>query len=198
MLIIGRRLVHVFEGKNQAEAELRGAATRIRENALQDDNLADRIALEASLGVVVARWRDLCWQFMQTTLISHGNFLLAPVAGLTLCAPRYLAGSMSLGEVTQAVRDSSSDAGPIAAGDWLGLSRSGIEVIDADLAAACIALLDRLIGAGHEIVTIIEGEGASPAITRHLEVWLHDNRPGCDAEVHHGGQPLYPYLFGIE
>ena len=101
MLVIGRRLVHVFEGKNQAESEFRGAATRIRENALQDDNLADRIALEASLNEVVARWRDLCWQFMQTTFISHGNFLLAPVVGLALCAPRYLSGSMSLGEVTQ-------------------------------------------------------------------------------------------------
>lgn len=102
MLFIGRRLVHVFEGKNQAESELRGAATRIRENALQDDNLADRVALETSLDMVVRRWTDLCWQFMQTTFISHGNFLLAPVVGLALCAPRYLAGSMSLGEVTQA------------------------------------------------------------------------------------------------
>jgi len=101
MLVIGRRLVHVFEGKNQAESEFRGAATRIRENALQADNAADRSALEASLNEVVARWRDLCWQFMQTTLISHGNFLLAPVVGLALCAPRYLSGSMSLGEVTQ-------------------------------------------------------------------------------------------------
>jgi len=31
-----------------------------------------------------------------------------------------------------------------------------------------------------------------------VEVWVHDNRPGCEVEVHHGGQPLYPYLFGIE
>jgi dihydroxyacetone kinase-like predicted kinase len=29
-------------------------------------------------------------------------------------------------------------------------------------------------------------------------VWVHDNRPNCEVEVHHGGQPLYPYLFGIE
>jgi dihydroxyacetone kinase-like predicted kinase len=54
------------------------------------------------------------------------------------------------------------------------------------------------VGPEHEIVTIIEGDGASQAITRHLEVWLHDNRAGCEVEVHHGGQPLYPYLFGIE
>jgi ABC-type uncharacterized transport system fused permease/ATPase subunit len=102
MLVIGRRLVRVFEGKNQAEAELRRSAARIRENALQDDNAGDRKELQASLENVIARWRDLCWQLMQTTLISHGNFLLAPVVALTLCAPKYLAGTMSLGEVTQA------------------------------------------------------------------------------------------------
>jgi uncharacterized protein len=47
-------------------------------------------------------------------------------------------------------------------------------------------------------VTIIEGEGAGAATTRHIEVWLQENRSGVTAEVHHGGQPLYPYLFGIE
>lgn len=102
MLVIGRRLVQVFEGKNQAEAELRRAATRLRENALLPDNVEDRGALQASLVQVIAWWRDLCWQLLQTTLISHGNSLLAPVVALTLCAPKYLAGTMSLGEVTQA------------------------------------------------------------------------------------------------
>lgn len=102
MLVIGRRLVRVFEGKNQAEAELRRSAARIRENALQDNNAGDCKELQASLEHVIARWRDLCWQLMQTTLISHGSFLLAPGVALTLCAPKYLAGTMSLGEVTQA------------------------------------------------------------------------------------------------
>ncbi|MEI7623276.1 MAG: DAK2 domain-containing protein [Actinomycetes bacterium] len=102
------------------------------------------------------------------------------------------------GELTRAVRDSSSDAGPINEGDWLGIARDGIITIDADLADAAAGLLARIVSDDHEIVTIIEGEGATPAATRHLEVWVHDNRPGCEVEVHHGGQPLYPYLFGIE
>ena len=37
------------------------------------------------------------------------------------------------GEVTQAVRDSTCDAGPIAEGDWLGIGRDGIEVVHAEL-----------------------------------------------------------------
>ena len=54
MLVVGRRLVHAFEGKNEAEAELRHSATRLRENALQKDNVEDRKALQVSLGQVTA------------------------------------------------------------------------------------------------------------------------------------------------
>lgn len=102
------------------------------------------------------------------------------------------------GEVTRAVRDSSTERGPINEGDWLGIARDGILAVHPDLSESATALLAELVTEDHEIVTIIEGEGATQAITRHLEVWLHDNRPGSDVEIHHGGQPLYPYLFGIE
>jgi DAK2 domain fusion protein YloV len=102
------------------------------------------------------------------------------------------------GEVTRAVRDSSSEAGPIAEGDHLGLSRNGIVSVAGSVAEASIGLLDALVGEDHEIVTIIEGEGATAADTRHITQWLADHRPDVSAEVHHGGQPLYPYYFGIE
>jgi len=101
-------------------------------------------------------------------------------------------------EVTRAIRDSSCDLGPIREGDFMGLSRDGIVALAPTLEEACERLLDRLVDGSHEIVTLIEGEGATPAVTRHLEVWLQDHRPGVAIEVHHGGQPLYPYLFGIE
>jgi len=45
---------------------------------------------------------------------------------------------------------------------------------------------------------VIEGEGATPANTRRITQWLAEERPGVAVEVHHGGQPLYPYLFGVE
>jgi DAK2 domain fusion protein YloV len=102
------------------------------------------------------------------------------------------------GEITRAVRDSSCDLGPIAEGDWLGIARDGILAISAELGDAATALLEELVSDRHEMVTVIEGEGASTACTRHIEVWVHEHRPGCEVEVHHGGQPLYPYLFGIE
>ncbi|MCU0270951.1 MAG: DAK2 domain-containing protein [Acidimicrobiales bacterium] len=106
--------------------------------------------------------------------------------------------SVVAGEVTRAVRDSSCELGPIREGDWLGLGRGGIEAIHAELPEACVGLLDVLVRADHELVTIIEGEGATAAVTRRIEHWVQEHRAGVGTEVHHGGQPLYPYLFGIE
>jgi DAK2 domain fusion protein YloV len=102
------------------------------------------------------------------------------------------------GEITRAVRASSCDIGPIAEGDWLGLTDNAIAVVQPSLGEAACALLDVMVSVDHEIVTVIEGEGASAAVTRRISVWIGENRAGAGIEVHHGGQPLYPYLFSVE
>ncbi len=106
MLFIGRRFVQVAEGKNQSEAEFRYAATRLRENgesiALLGGEPEERSGLSVALGHVIMQWRALCGQYMRTTVVSYSNFVLAPVIPILLCAPKYLAGTMSLGEVMQA------------------------------------------------------------------------------------------------
>ncbi|MCU1377965.1 MAG: domain fusion protein YloV, partial [Acidimicrobiales bacterium] len=102
------------------------------------------------------------------------------------------------GEVTRAVRASVWDGGPIAEGDWLGIAREGIKAVQPTLPDAVIGLLDELITDDHEIITLIEGEGSGAGSTRQVTEWLHEHRPDVAVEVHHGGQPLYPYLIGIE
>jgi DAK2 domain fusion protein YloV len=103
------------------------------------------------------------------------------------------------GEVTRAVRPSVCDAGFIAEGDYLGLSRRGIEVVAPALADAATALLEHLLEPGtYEMVTIIGGEGAGAADTRRITEWIAERHPDLTTEVHQGGQPLYPYLFSIE
>ena len=109
------------------------------------------------------------------------------------CAERVVAG-----EVTRAVRPSSFEGGPIAAGDFIGISRDRIEVVATDLAGAATALLERLVAPEHEILTVIAGEGSTPGDTRRITEWVADHLPEMTAEVHQGGQPLYPYLFSIE
>ncbi|HVE94523.1 MAG TPA: DAK2 domain-containing protein [Acidimicrobiales bacterium] len=102
------------------------------------------------------------------------------------------------GEITHAVRDAESDAGTIHAGDFLGISRDGIVVVAESLNEAGAGLLEKLVTDDHEIITLIEGEGATAANTRHLTEWVREHRPNAGVEVHHGGQPLYPYLLSIE
>jgi dihydroxyacetone kinase-like predicted kinase len=102
------------------------------------------------------------------------------------------------GEITQAVRSSKTGAGPVEKGDWIGISRSGVVSIGATVVEAACGLIGALVEPDHELVTMIEGEGASAADTRRLSEWLHEDHPELAIEVHHGGQPLYPYLFGIE
>ncbi|HUZ08929.1 MAG TPA: DAK2 domain-containing protein [Acidimicrobiales bacterium] len=101
-------------------------------------------------------------------------------------------------EVTVAVRDARTEAGPVRAGEWIGLSRDGVVSVGSTAVAATCGLLDRLAGPEHELVTLIEGEGATAGDTRRITEWLHDEHPEIAVEVHHGGQPLYPYLLGIE
>ena len=108
------------------------------------------------------------------------------------------AANVVAGEVTVAVRPSVCDVGPIAEGDHLGISRSGIDAVAGSAADAAIGLLEHLLTEDHEIVTLIEGEGATTVDTRRIVQWLEENHAGVSAEVHHGGQPLYPYLFGVE
>ncbi len=106
--------------------------------------------------------------------------------------------SARYGEVTRAVRDATTDVGAVKAGQWIGLDPGGVRVVGDSLAETSCELLSTLIGGSCEIVTIIEGEGSSSADTRHITVWLSDNYGEAEVEIHHGGQPLYPYLFGIE
>jgi DAK2 domain fusion protein YloV len=112
---------------------------------------------------------------------------------MSAAAERVLAG-----EVTRAVRAASSPAGPIEEGDWIGLRRSGIVSVAGSPGEATIRLLERIVEDGHEIVTIIDGEGASAAETRRITEWLRANHPEVSVERHHGGQPLYPYLVSVE
>jgi len=107
--------------------------------------------------------------------------------------------SVVTGEVTQAVRATKSDVGPINQGDWIGITRGeGIVAVSGTLDGATVALLERMVEASSEILTIVEGVDATPGHTDVVRAWLDEHHPDVQVEVHRGGQPLYPYLFGVE
>lgn len=106
MMLIGRRLTHVVEENKRAEAELRAIGTHLRESgegkALPDHVKDGLFTIVKALTTVISTWLDYCWQLMRLTVVSHTNSLLTPVIGLLLCMPKYVVGTMSLGEVVQA------------------------------------------------------------------------------------------------
>jgi putative ATP-binding cassette transporter len=106
MILVGRRFVSASESKNQSEAEYRYLLTRLRENgesiALIQGEEEERAGLGRSLRKVLSAWRDIAVQTMKTTSVSQTSGFIAPVLPIILCAPKFLDGSMSLGQVMQA------------------------------------------------------------------------------------------------
>jgi fatty acid kinase len=120
---------------------------------------------------------------------------------------RRAAEAVVTGEVTQAVRASNTAVGPVAEGDWLGIVRGdGIVAVAGDVVDAAVALLEHVVGRGpggaqearRELITMITGADADENVTAELTAWIGGRFPDVELEVHGGGQPLYPYLFGVE
>jgi DAK2 domain fusion protein YloV len=108
------------------------------------------------------------------------------------------AGRVRAGEVTQAVRDSVAECGPISNGDWIAITRDGIQVAVKSAVDAAIALVDVLVDDDAELVTIIVGAEADADDAAQLATHVVDVHPHVELEVHRGDQPLYPYLIGVE
>ncbi len=106
MMLIAKSFVPTAERKNQAEAEFRYALTRLRENgesiAILGGEKEERVGLAELLSNIVRAHAKLAGQYMRTTFVSHGNFIIASVIPVIMCAPKYLDGTMTLGGVMQA------------------------------------------------------------------------------------------------
>ncbi len=105
---------------------------------------------------------------------------------------------MAAGEVTRAVRAATTPAGEIAEGDWLGVVAGDVAVVAEECVAAALAVLGHLVGDDAEVVTIFTGSDADEEATSAVLAGLAAAHPDVEVEVVSGGQPLYPYLFGVE
>ncbi len=195
-----RRLVEGGQSMNPSTADLVAAvlASGSSQVVILPNNkniraVADQVDALVEQSVMVVPTNSIVEGFAALLEYDPDASALENQSAMSLSARNVVAG-----EVTRAVRDTITDAGPVRVGDWIGLSAEGVLSIADSIAAASNRLLDRLIGPAHELLTIIEGEGSSPANTRRITDFLADEHPGLAVEVHHGGQPLYPYYFGIE
>ena len=83
-------------------------------------------------------------------------------------------------------------------GDSLGLSGHDVVVIEHDLVAAGASLLDKVLAAGGELVTMLVGSGAPEGLAEQLTAHLDAHHPEVEVVVYHGGQGSDLLQLGVE
>ena len=101
------------------------------------------------------------------------------------------------GAVTVAARRAMTMAGPCEPGDVLGVIEGDFVLVGEDLFAVATGVLERLLGGGGELVTVVAGADSGDLAER-CAAYLHETRPTVDVVVYAGGQPRYPLLVGVE
>ncbi len=101
------------------------------------------------------------------------------------------------GAVTVAARRAITMAGPCEPGDVLGVIEGDFAVVGQDLYAVAVDIIDRLVGGGGELVTLVAGQDAGDLAER-CEEYVETTHPTVDAVVYDGGQERYPLLVAVE
>ncbi|MFI6548311.1 DAK2 domain-containing protein [Streptomyces prunicolor] len=108
------------------------------------------------------------------------------------------AGATRYAEVAVAERQSWTMAGICQAGDVLGLVDGDVAVIGADVTATARAVLDRMLAAGGELVTLVLGDEAPASVADILEVHVRESYLAVDTVVYRGGRQGALLLIGVE
>jgi fatty acid kinase len=101
------------------------------------------------------------------------------------------------GAVTVAARRAITMAGPCEPGDVLGAVEGDFVVVGDDLTAVATDVVERLLGGGGELVTLVAGQDGTDLAERTAD-YLARTRPMVDVVVYEGGQDRYPLLIGVE
>ncbi|MGW3495600.1 DAK2 domain-containing protein [Streptomyces sp. NPDC001020] len=108
------------------------------------------------------------------------------------------AGATRYAEVAVAERQAWTMAGICQAGDVLGLIDGDVAVIGSDVTATAETVLDRMLAAGGEMVTLVLGDEAPQSVSAHLEARVRESYLAVDTVVYHGGRQGPLLLIGVE
>ncbi|UTT41832.1 DAK2 domain-containing protein [Exiguobacterium aurantiacum] len=108
------------------------------------------------------------------------------------------ASTVKSGQVTYAVRDTSIDGVEIRKDDHMAIAEKKIVASSASSLEAAKRLVDALVDADDEIITILTGEGSSAEDVEALSAYIESKNDEIEIEVHDGKQPLYSYIFSVE
>ncbi len=108
------------------------------------------------------------------------------------------AGATRYAELAVAERESWTMAGVCQAGDVLGLIDGDVAVIGPGVVDTAVRVLDRMLAAGGEMVTLVLGATAPAGLAARLESHVRDTHMAVDTVTYEGGQASCPLLIGVE
>jgi fatty acid kinase len=102
------------------------------------------------------------------------------------------------GAVTVATKEALTSGGPCRPGDVLGVVDGDIVIVGNDLTRVGAEVVERLLSSGGELLTVVAGEDATPALGQDVADAVRAHRRDLEVTHIYGGQPLYPLLLGVE
>ena len=101
-------------------------------------------------------------------------------------------------EVTHAVRDTNIEGVEIKKDEFMGIKDGKIVVSNLSLNKVLEELLEKSLDEDSEIVTLYLGEESTEEYTDFLEQLIEEKYPDVEVELIESGQPVYPYIIGVE
>jgi DAK2 domain fusion protein YloV len=108
------------------------------------------------------------------------------------------AGACRYGEVCTAQREALTVAGRCRPGDLLGLVDGEVHIIGDNLTEVSRRLIDRMLGGGGELTTLVFGANAPGTLEQTLREHVCQTWPFAELQCYTGGQPRYHLLVGVE
>ncbi len=108
------------------------------------------------------------------------------------------AGATRYGGVSVASRQAMTSAGTCHIGDILGIVEGDVVEIGDTVEDVAVRVLSRLLSSGGELVTLLRGDDADPAVTTTISRRLRREHHGVEIVVYDGGQPFWPLILGVE
>ncbi|WP_330332846.1 DAK2 domain-containing protein [Streptomyces sp. NBC_00536] len=199
----GATTVLVLPGEPPAAAEIAAAVRRAhaREVVLLPGGTEQRAA--ATAAAEAARADGVRVAVIPTRSAVQGLAALAvhdPEAAFDedVVAMTAAAGATRHGELAIAERQSFTSAGICQAGDVLGLIDGDVAVIGSALAETAEAVLERMLGSGGELVTLVLGPEVPDALAARLEAYVQHGHLAVDTLTYRGGRYSAPLLIGVE
>ncbi len=106
--------------------------------------------------------------------------------------------TVTTGQVTTAVRDTTIGNVVIHTNDYLGISRGHDIIATPDFKDCAKQLLAEIVTEETEVVSLYYGEGLTREAAEALVEELADIAPDAEFEIYEGGQPLYPLYLSAE